>query len=454
MRALAACVLLAVLGSSVVARAPAQPNVAEQRTAEAKASLQKALDDAKAADRVLLVTFNSDAGRAKSNEAVLAVPATAAWIARHGATHAVTDQRLITGLSDLKFFRTDKEGKPVADPSRKLVQTPGGDPLLYTDGLIELLDGKSSILFPGATRSDPKTVAGQGSIVLALRMDWTVRSPMASQDFRKRHEARLAPLGWSGAGSARPPLVLKALGAARSLAREKKWDQAANAYANAWIESCGEPASTPVRLGTMAGEMALVAQQSAGAKDRLLGLRTEYARAMNVSDPRQVHEYLILCRVVGDHEHNFKFLDEVTQGKSALTSVPAADLLAYDWMMPRCHWNDPTEGVPSPQAWVVQLIKQCDKRAARKDAGELAGAVDYGRWLARLEGARRLEWLLAAGKEEQAAALRDAVLAADGSPEMRRAMVAACVGAEQKRPWMAETIKGIDDAALQGELAK
>lgn len=453
--AVAACL---VIGTPSAAWAqggqPAQPSVAQQRTAEAMAALQKALDESKAADKVLLVTFNSDPGRAKANEQVLTAPVTAGWIARHAMTHAVTDQRLITGLAELKFFRLDKEGKPVPDPSRKLVQSPGGDPLLYTDGLIELLDKKSSIILPNSPKADPKTTAGQGSLALAMRMDWTVRSPLASDDFRKRHEARLSPVPWPGSGGGKPPSILKALASARALARDKKWDQAANEYANAWWEGGGSVTAAPIRVGAMAAEMALIAQQSPGAKDRLTGLRNEYGRAMNVSDPRHVHEYLILCRIIGDHEHNLRFLDEATQGKASLATVPAADQMAYDWMLPRCHWNDPNEGLSKPGAWVAQLVRQCDKMAARKDGPPMGTAIEYGRWLARVEASRRMTWLLIAAQEEKATELRDTVIAADKSPEMKRSLVACALASGQKRPWMTDLLKGITDDELAAELTK
>lgn len=432
-----------------------QPTVAEQRTTEAMAALQKALDSATAANKVLLVTFNSDAGRTKANEQLLAVPATAGWIARHAATHPVTDSRLISALSDLKFFKPGDGAKPPEpDPSRKLVQVAGGDPLYYSDGQIELLDKKSSILLPNTPKAAPTTTAGQGSLALAMRLDWTLRSPIASQDFLKRHAATLKPVPFPGSTGEKSPALLPALSAARLLAKEKKWDAAANAYANAWWEAGGSVTAAPIRVGEMAAEMALIAEQSPGAKDRLIGLRTEYARAMDVSDMRQVHEYLILCRVLGDHEHNLKFLDEATQTKGAASLLPAADLLAIDWMMPLCHWNDPTEGVSKPGAWVVQLVRQCDKLAARKDGPPMAGAIEYGRWLARVEASRRLAWLLIAGKDDKAIELRDSVIAADGSPELKRSLVAACLASGQKRPWMNDLLKGIDDPELAAELKK
>ncbi|MFT3686845.1 MAG: hypothetical protein QM783_18305 [Phycisphaerales bacterium] len=463
MRAVASLAVAAFLcvGLSGVAVGGVQPQqtVAEKRTADAMAALQKALDESKANDKVLLVTFNSDAGRAKANEQVLSTPVTAGWIARHASVYAVTDQGLITGLSNLKFWRKGKDGQPEEDPSRKLVQSPGGDPLLYTDGVIELLDKKSSIILPNSPKADPKTTAGQGSLALAMRMDWTLRSPNASEDFRKRHWARLAPAVWPGSGGGaggKSTSILKGLTSARALARDKKWDQAANEYANLWMETGGggNAVAAPIRVGEMAAEMALVAQQSPGAKDRLIGLRNEYGRAMDVSDPRQVHEYLILCRVIGDHEHNLRFLDDATQGKSALSMVPAADLLAYDWMMPRCHWNDPNEGVSKPGAWIGQLARQCDKMAAGKDAAIMTSAVEYGRWLARVEAARRMTWLLMANKDDRAMEVRDAALAADKSPEMRRALVVCALAAGQKRPWLAEVLKGVTDDELSAELAK
>lgn len=452
--AVAAALALPVLAQEQPTPGEGAPTVAEQRTAEAKAALEKAVNDARAADKVLLVVFNGDAAKARANEQNLGTPVTDGWIARHALVHAVTDQRLIAALGELKFTRLGKDGEPQPDPARKLVQPPGGDPLLYTDGVIDLLDKRSSVILSNSPRVDAKSPAGQGSLALAMRMDWTVRSPLASEDFRKRHLARLAPAPWPGWAEGRGASILKGLGTARALARQKKWDEAANEYANTWWETGGAPTVAAVRVGAMAAEMSLVAQQSAGARDRLTGLRNEYGRAMDVSDPRQVHEYLILCRVIGDHEHNLKFLDETTQGKASAALIPAVDVLAYDWMLPRCHWNDPNEGVIKPGAWVAQLVRQCEKLATRKDGLPLASAVEYGRWLARVEASRRIAWLLAANQDDRADEARSTILGADGSPEMRRAIVACALASGQKRPWMTEILKGVTDVELTAELAK
>jgi hypothetical protein len=110
--------------------------------------------------------------------------------------------------------------------------------------------------------------------------------------------------------------------------------------------------------------------------------------------------------------------------------------------------------VSKPGAWIAQLVRQCDKMAAGKDAASMTTAVDYGRWLARVEAARRMTWLLIAGKDEKAIEVRDAVLAADKSPEMRRALVACALASGQKRPWLAEILKDVKDEELSAELAK
>lgn len=433
--------LLALVGFSPVARGqaePPKPTVKEERTAEARVALQKALDESKASGKVLLVTFGTDAGRARANEQMLAVPVTAAWVARHAVTHAVSDVELVRELT------------PAG-----LKQTAGMDPLFFVDGVLAPLGASgSSIVIPNAPRPDPRTVAGQGSLVQAMRLDWTLRAPLFKQDFTEQQDAAMKPIPWPGTGEGKPSGLLAKLNAARALAKDKKWDEAANAYANAWWEAGGSVVSAPIKVGAMAAEMALIAQQSPGAKDRLTGLRQEYARAMDLRDVRQLHEYLILCRVLGDHELNLRFLDEATQSKAATLEVPASDSLAIDWMLPVCHWNDPTEGVSKPAAWCVQLIRQCDKLAARKDGPPMTGAIDYGRWLARVEASRRLTWLLISGRDALAVELRDAVVAADPSPEMKLAMVATALASGQKRPWMSDLLKGAEGDDLRDELKK
>lgn len=441
MRALAAGVLLTLGGfsSAVSAQAePPKPTVKEERTAEARAALQKALDESKASGKVLLVTFGTDPGRARANEQMLSVPATAAWVSRHALTHAVSDVELVRELTP--------EG---------LKQTAGMDPLFFVNGVIAPLGSSgSSIVLANSPRADPRSPAGQGSITMAMRLDWTLRAPLFKQDFTKQQDAATKPIPWPGTGDGKPAGLLAKLNGARALAQQKKWDEAANAYANAWWDAGGSVVNAPIKVGAMAAEMALIAQQSPGARDRFTGLRQEYARAMDIRDMRQLHEYLILCRVLGDHELNLRFLDEATQSKAATLEVPASDSLAIDWMLPVCHWNDPTEGVSKPAAWCVQLVHQCDKMAARKDGPSLSSAIDYGRWLARVEASRRLAWLLISGRDGPAVELRDAVVAADASPELKLAMVATALASGQKRPWMSDFIKGLEADDLRQALEK
>lgn len=443
MRTSVAGVLLAVFSlTQATAQQPRPATAVEERTAAANKALQEALEASKAENKVLLVTFGSDAGRAKINEQMLAAPATAGWIQRHAMVFAVSDTGLIRSLTEAK-----------------LTQTPGGDPLMFADGVLASINkGSTSLALPGAPRADAKTVTGKGSIAMAMRLDWTLRmSPALSADYLKRHEQAMAPSAWPGPSLEKPAVLLEPLRAARGLAREKKWAEAANAYANLWW-SCAPAAWTaPVRVGTMAAEMNLIAEQSSAAKERFEGLRAEYARAMDVRDLRQVHEYLILCRVVGDHEHNLRFLDEATQSKGAVASIPTGDLIAMDWMLPRCHWNNPLEGVNVPHAWCVQIFAQCDRMETRKDASPSTQAIDYGRWLARVEAARRFAALLSVADpnhDQKAADLRSAVLAADESPELRCGMVAAALAVGQKRADLGGLIKDISNAELSAELAK
>ena len=84
----------------------------------------------------------------------------------------------------------------------------------------------------------------------------------------------------------------------------------------------------------------------------------------------------------------------------------------------------------------------------------MTGAVEYGRWLARVEASRRMTWLLIAGQEDRATELRDTVIAVDGSPELKRSLVACALASGQKRPWMKDLLKGITDDELTGELSK
>lgn len=428
--------LCGALPAPAAAQEPAKPlTVAQERTKAARQELQKAVDASKSASKVLLVTFGTDAGRAKANEAVLTTPVTAAWVSRHAMLHAVSDVGLVRELTE-----------------SGLKQTPGGDPLMFVDGVLAPLDKAGSCLvLPGLPRADVKTPTGRYSISLGLRLDWTLRSPVFKEEFLTRHAQTVPARPWPGTVDGAGPALLKGLSTARDLARAKQWPEAADAYAAAWFAAGGDPWWAGVRCGDMAAEMSLIAAQSPLARQRFERLRSEYAGALELSDMRQVHEYLVLCRVLGDHEHNLKVLDEVLNARGSVTLLPPADVMALDWLLPACHFNDPLEGVSRPHAMVVQLLRQCAKMEGRKDAPTLAGAVRYGRWLARLEAGRRMGALLRQGEAgaEKASVLRLETLKEDPSPEMRRALVGAAVASGHKPAWLAEVLEGAQTPELQ-----
>lgn len=403
MRLTAVALALTLALSPALAQPPREPTIKEKREQAAADGLKASLAEARAASKVLIVTFSPDAGKARDNAANLAAPATQSWLKRHAVVKDLTEQAVIRQLTE-----------------NGLKQRAGESPLLFVDDVSEPL------LFPKLAAAKPGTVAHEGSIALALRLDWTLRSPVLEGSFMSAHEAAHAPIAHPFAAKPAPEDFVARLNHARSLARTEKWKEAAGEYAALFAVAPSK--FDALRLGIVAEEMTLVGSKLPAALDVFMALRREFAGAMDIRDHHQLFEYLILCRIVGDSEHNLKFLDDALSAKSSLVYLPKADLAALEWLLPKCHFNDPTEGVKDPSKWPAQLMARADALEKGKDAKAVGPAIAFARWLAPMEAARRYGWALRKGDQTKADLVMNAIKAWPNADEARAQFEAAAAG--------------------------
>ncbi len=410
-------------GAAGAGGAPKSP---QAKTQAAREALQQALAQARGAGRVLLVTHSNNASNAKSNARIMTIPATAAWVARRGQWHDVTDMGLIGTL-------VQGGVKPAA----------GADPMAFRDG--------KSLGLLGCAESErkPSAQSAEGSIVLALRLDWAVRSPVqANAPFVQANDqaaaattlpaiATLHDTAEQGVEAFKPTDAQRAdplgvLNQARALVKAGKPEASIGMYTWLWERGAqGAPAFDCARIEVVAREMGALALASPKAMERFKALRAREAGALDVRDLPGVHTYLILCRVVGDFAHNIGFIDGAVSEPIKSRLIPEADAEAFRTMLPLCHYDNPLLRMGPPARRPLVMLERAGAIEKGKSAQELGALAAYLRWLAPREAARRYAWLLGSKPEQAEAFLTELqpVLDADW-----KAMLAAAARAAGHEP--------------------
>ncbi len=440
-RALTAILTLGTILPPALAQPPTTPPTARQtpedKTAAARATFQQALDTARAQRRVLVVTYSNSQSNVKANRAMLASIPTQAWLDRHALVIDITDQPLIVELI--------QAGMPMQ---------PGLDPLL-------LIDGKPvPIVAPHnpSRKAPPETLAG--SLALAQRLDWSVQTSQldnaksfADDNTRAAQQVKLQlppPLHTTGTGTgkdriepfapdpAKPADILAVLAEARANFKSRPLHAAA---IYTWLWEAGDaanPAFTPTRLSTIAAEMHALAKANPPVATHFRALRDAQARRTDLRTYASIYEYLILNRVIEDHLHNLEFYDASLARDDAKAIIPPDDAEAHERLLPLCHFNDPTQNASDPWRAPVRFLNRANNLQARKDQTTHAELIDFYRWLARLEAARRYAWVLPAPndpspKPARAQAIIQHVLPMDDTPEFRN-MLTLAARASAKAP--------------------
>ena len=410
----------------------AQPTPQEVKLQSAKEQLQAAIDRARAESKLLLVTISNSPGNAASNAAMLSNPVLRGWMRERAISHDVTNPDLISGLMG--------EG---------LSMKVGFEPIVLREGK------PLPIVAPWAAVASAKKETLAASIVLACRLDWSIRNAEieGSEAFAAQADARslakpadVAPMSARrakiagtefdafipDAKQASDPLAV--LATARSLVKEGKTSQAAPMYAWLWERGTEAIASfEPVKLSVMAAEMHALAATSPPVKAYFNSLRASEGLRVELQRPETLCAYLMLCRVVEDHVHNLEFLDSSLNRPDALAVVPKDTREALDRMLRLCHFGDPTRN--SSDAWrpSASMLARADELSKKPDAAKHAALINYLRWQSRHEAARRYAWILPAPGDanpkpnaaKKAAAIIGKLLPMDSSPAFREALSTA-----------------------------
>jgi hypothetical protein len=403
---------VALSGRTAFARGMRLLEAQPQGQAARSAQLSDALARAEGENRVLLVCFDINGPSTKKNAQMFQSLPMKVWASQYALTVNVTDRKVIEDLS--------KAG---------LRQVAGEAPLMFVAGKFVALPPRDSLVKPA---SELKELTRSGSLALALRLHLAATSVRAKELGFTLPRARLDPKlkeesmgklisSLSGPGlEAFTPGPDQSVFDVLSLARTSAAASPAKALGMyIWLWEQGAQSNEhfdAARLSTFAQELFGFAQKHPLAKPWLDKLRQREAWKLDLGDGASIHEYLILCRVVDDFEHNFLAADLLLNNRPASLMMSEDFRRLWEIMLPRAHFNDPTINVTDMvkvPAEMLALAQRLDQKAQElpKDgnAGGTAGAaksdpkVDsrggpmtatYLRWLAPREVSRRYAWQL------------------------------------------------------------
>lgn len=443
-------------GAEVTTPAPAIPT-ADQLLVERP--LQEALDESKQKGRILLVEIAGNEQRQRDALRRYESPLVRRWVAQHALGVLLTDREMIKTL-------TESELNP----------GPDADPLLFRNGQYVRIFGTG--VPPKKSRLRGPARPDESFLGLVLKLDWTLRGADEGGDVGAGAPGAWPPARtWAGvtddsavgipAGPAVGAGGLPALALVLARHREAQdavkggglenfrratglytWLWEACAAADADARSAAGPVFWPALWLVVAPEMEALAGVHPPARERWKALRREMLPVLDVRDPRALFAFMVLSRVIGDQEDNFRFLDDALNDVDAGRLMPRSDRALLELILPACHWLP--SGAPDQALRLTKLDERAQRAIARVPehaggGGGGGGGVVGARarvsaawaWLLDLERARSYTTLLARDQDAPGAAL-----ASGWSPEAREAALIAALMLGEARASQRDLAKG------------
>ncbi len=236
---------------------------------------------------------------------------------------------------------------------------------------------------------------------------------------------------------------------ARGLASDRKFKEAADAYAWLWTNMLEyQPSMLGVRGSFMANEMERLAERDAGAKATFTKLRDD-AEARLKGEQKTMNDlddWVVLNDVVGEPAKTLAWFDRVKDDAGAAESIQHVSFRLEPLLIENKRWADVPRLVGDPLAKVDQDFEQAETflrmTKGRGDDEEMQNMA-MGQFR---EGASALyAGLLAAGRAEDAGKVAAHVLKKDDTGKARVALVTTALKAGQAKPvhleWLAEAGK-------------
>ncbi len=479
------CALLLAAGAAVALGQPkpGAPPATPSRAGEGPVAtgvlsampLHEALDQAMARNRVLVVVVSPNRAREQANTLLWSHPALVNWAAWHAVVVHVADQATIRSLTDAGL-------------------TPGGpdQPLLFAEGLAVRLFGSPPARNTSRLRPAPRP-AGPASygpaLRLMMRLEWSLRgqarvapawlaahdaacpaparpvlpaqalvSDAGAMDFREA-----AAQGLDGAAGADSlGRLIHALDLVKGLPAEGPPDadiarRAAGLFIGLWEQALSaEPSIGPSVLFQGSRAMHELGTRFPPAMLRFRALRDAQAAMLPWMNKRELFNWLMLCRVLGDATDGLDFLDASLDDPDAVGVMPPDERFALEAMLPRLAWGDPLN-LPGTGRDPVRFLARLHERVGEEALQRIRGLYEPGR--SRLvgflgtqlidEGCRVYAALLARGRDEEAQ--RAAALVADVFKDkpLGAWMVSTALARGQSREHQVEMLSGTDAASVR-----
>lgn len=217
---------------------------------------------------------------------------------------------------------------------------------------------------------------------------------------------------------------------AKSLLAEKRYDEATEEFLWLWnnMERI-EPSMSGVRVSFMAGEMEQLVAAHPPARPRFAALRDQAAATADASPsaaaPRT--DWAVLNKVLGDDDRTIAWFDEVKDDPALASVVERLSVFLEELLKVRGRWADLGRIVRDPLATLDlrhSIVRHTDMPMMRRRLGDEAFAQMRATTAAlfRRSAAELVTSLRAAGRNDDAAAVRDKALTLDPSDEMKKAL--------------------------------
>ena len=242
---------------------------------------------------------------------------------------------------------------------------------------------------------------------------------------------------------------------AAELAGARKFDEATEQYVWLWkhmLETA--PAMTGVRLSFMASEMQRLAARHAPAKAAFITLRDEAgARLTAKNRSRQDRtDWVVLNDVVGEEAQTLEWFDRVKDDIDGRASIAEVSHHVDRLLEKEGRWADMGRVIVNPLERMERSSKMFELDGKMEDDPrfkEHAAQFRQVRFKMFRDGAgKTYAALLAAGRDDEAAAVSAAGLKADDTGGMRAALVEWALRASQARPAQSAWL---DEAKEKGE---
>jgi hypothetical protein len=217
---------------------------------------------------------------------------------------------------------------------------------------------------------------------------------------------------------------------AKNLLREKRYEEATDEFVWLWnnVERV-DPSMSGVRVSFMAGEIERLVAEYPPARQRFAELRDQAAAATDANptaaDPRT--DWAVLNKVLGDDDRTIAWFDKAKEDPAAVPVIEGLSVYLEELLKARGRWADVGRLVRDPMAKLDlhhSMLRHMEMPLMRHRLGDEAFARmrDASLNLFRRAVADLVASLRAAGRHDDAVAVRDKALILDPSGEMKQAL--------------------------------